>query len=191
MFDGRSPDPYRETDAIGPLGAYGRTKAMGETAVATAQPDHVMLRTSLVFSPFGRNTLTNLLAHAGQHDAIRMVTDQFVNPTAALDLADGILRVARNIAGPRDDAHYGIFHVASRGVATPAEFAAALFAMSGQSGGPSPRIVEITSEQLGSRVRRPSNARLDCARIARVHGVELPPWEAPLRACIERILAAR
>lgn len=191
VFDGQGAIPYRETDATAPLGAYGRTKALGEAAVAAAQSDHVILRTSLVFSPFGRNTLTNLLKRAARQNEVRIVTDQLVNPTAAMHLADGILTVARNITqGPRNDAHYGLFHLTSDGVATPAEFATALFAIAAQCGGPSARVVPITSADFASRVRRPPNARLDCSKIASVHGVALPPWEPALRVCIESILAA-
>lgn len=192
VFDGLSTSPYREDEPMNPLGAYGRTKALAEERVAAAQPDHVILRTSLVFSPFGRNSLTNLLKRAEQQDEIRVVMDQLVNPTAASDLADGILTVARNlIESPRNRDLYGIFHVTSRGVATPAEFATTLFALSAERGGPSARVVPVTSAELGSRVRRPLNSRLDSSKIAAIHGVELPSWEPPLRICIERIIASQ
>lgn len=192
VFDGLSPSPYREDDPVAPLGAYGRTKALAEAAVAAAQADHAILRTSLVFSPFGRNSLTNLLRRAEQQHEIPVVTDQLVNPTAAADLADGILTVARNLAeGPRRREHYGIFHVTSHGVATPAEFATALFALSTAYGGPSARVAAVTSAQLGSRVHRPLNSRLDSSKIAAIHGVELPRWEPALRKCIERIFGER
>lgn len=192
VFDGLSASPYREDDSVAPLGAYGKTKALAEAAVAAAQADHVILRTSLVFSPFGRNSLTNLLKRAEQHDEIPVVTDQLVNPTAASDLAEGILTVACNLAERRRTReHYGIFHVTSHGVATPAEFATALFALAAEYGGPSARVVPVTSAQLGSRVRRPLNSRLDSSRIAAVHGVALPPWEPLLRKCIARIFSER
>ena len=192
VFEGSSRSAYREGDPVHPLGSYGRTKALGETAVAAAQPDHVILRTSLVFSPFGRNTLSNLLRRAQQLDEIPVVDDQRVNPTSALDLAGAILTVADNLARePRKPALYGLFHLAGRGVASPAEFAEALFAHSAGYGGPAARVIRVASGQLASRVRRPLNARLDCARIAAVHGVELPSWEAPLRDCVEQYLAQR
>lgn len=190
VFDGLSASPYREDDPVAPLGAYGKTKALAEQRVAAEGADFVILRTSLVFSPFGHNSLTNLLRRAGEQDEIRVVTDQLVNPTAASDLAGGILTVARNLVKrPRDDGLFGIFHLTGHGVATPAEFATALFAHSAKQGGPSARVVPVTSAELGSRVRRPLNSRLDSTKIAAVHGVALPPWEPPLRVCIERILA--
>ena len=190
VFDGLSAAPYREDDPVGPLGTYGKTKALAEESVMAERADFVILRTSLVFSPFGRNSLTNMLKRADQQDEIRVVTDQFVNPTAASDLADGILTVARNLLeSPRNDDLYGIFHLTNLGVATPAEFATTAFALSAQRGGPSARVVPVTSAEFGSRVLRPLNSRLDSSKIAAIHGIKLPPWEPRLRTSIERILA--
>ena len=190
VFDGASPSAYREDDPMHPLGAYGRTKALGEAAVATAHPDHVILRTSLVFSPFGRNTLTNLLRRAVDRDTLQVVEDQRVNPTSALDLADAILTVTENLARRRyDRVLYGVFHLAGRGATSPADFIEALLAHSAEYGGPSARVIRIASADLVSRVQRPLNALLDCARAAAVHGVTLSSWEAPLRHSVERYLA--
>ena len=145
-----------------------------------------------MFSPFGRNSLTNLLKRAEQAGEMPVVADQRVNPTSAFDLASGILTVAANLVRrPHDRALFGTFHLAGRGAATPAEFAEALFAFSAQRGGPSARVVRIPSTQYFTRVRRPLNALLDCRRIAAVHGVALPSWETSLRDCVERYLAER
>jgi dTDP-4-dehydrorhamnose reductase len=192
VFDGSKEAPYREIDPIGPLGAYGRTKAIGEAAVAAAQGDHVILRASLVFSPFGRNSLTNMLKRAEQSEEMPVVADQRVNPTSAFDLAGGILTVAANLVRrPRERELLGTFHLAGRGAATPAEFAEALFAFSAQRGGPCARVVRIPSTQYVTRVRRPLNGLLDCSRIAAAHGVALPSWETSLRDCVARFLAER
>jgi len=192
VFDGSSSVPYRESDPVNPLGAYGRSKALGETAVAAAHSDCVILRTSLVFSPFGRNTLTNLLTRAEQRNEVPVVADQRVNPTSAFDLAGAALTVAANLAcAPRNRELFGTFHLAGSGAAAPAEFAEALFAFSAQRGGPSARVTRIRSDQYVTRVRRPLNTLLDCGRIAAVHGLVLPSWEASLRACVERFLVAR
>jgi dTDP-4-dehydrorhamnose reductase len=192
VFDGSSSTPYRESDPPNPLGAYGATKARGEAAVAAVHSECVILRTSLVFSPFGRNTLTNLLQRAEQHDEMPVVADQRVNPTSAFDLAGGALAVVANLVRTPRDAHlFGTFHLASSGAAAPADFAEALFAFSAARGGPSARVLRIRSDQYATRVQRPLNALLDCRRIADVHGVTLPSWEPSLRLCVERFLAAR
>jgi dTDP-4-dehydrorhamnose reductase len=191
VFDGTSTTPYREDDPINPLGAYGRTKAQGEVAVRAAHPGAVILRTSLVFSPFGRNTLTNLLKRAADHDEMPVVADQRVNPTSAFDLASGVLDVATNLVRePQNAKLRGTFHVAGRGAAAPADFAEALFAYSKKLGGPSAKVVRIPSTQYVTRVKRPLNSVLDCSRIAAAHGIALPSWETSLRSCVERFFSS-
>ena len=189
VFDGAKPTPYRESDPVAPLSVLGRTKAAGELAVAAAQPAHVILRISWIYSPFGRNFVKTMLRLAGERDEIRVVADQFGNPTAAADVAAGILAVARNLLERPDRAErYGLFHMASTATATWAEFAEAIFTLSAERGGPTARVIPITSAEYVSRVRRPANSRLDCSKIAAVHGVALPPWQSSLRSCLGRLL---
>jgi len=191
VFDGRKATPYRESDPVAPLNAYGRTKWRGEVAVAIAQPRHVILRTSMIYAPFGRNFLTAMLRRAADGAKVAVVDDQLVNPTATHDLAAGILTVARNLVrgagGPRA---FGVFHMAGAKTATPAEFAAAIFAAAEARGGPSARVVPISSAQYQTRVKRPPNSVLDCTKVADIHGVALPPWQPSLQACMDRLTGA-
>jgi dTDP-4-dehydrorhamnose reductase len=188
VFDGTKSDPYLESDTINPISAYGRSKAAGERAVAAAHPHHVILRTSWVYSPFNRNFVRTMLELARKQDTVRVVADQIGHPTAAAGIADGILAVARNLVEGRGDERYGTFHMAAAGAASWAEFATAIFAASAERGGPSAHVVPIVSAEYQTPARRPANSQLDCAKIARVHGVSLPPWQASLGPCVGRIL---
>jgi dTDP-4-dehydrorhamnose reductase len=188
VFDGTKPDPYVEGDAISPLNAYGRSKANGEQAVAAAHPRHVILRTSWVYSPFNRNFVRTMLELARKQSEVRVVMDQIGNPTAAADIAGGILTVARNLVEGRGEERYGTFHMTADGTASWADFATAVFAASAERRGPVARVVPITSAEYSTPSRRPANSRLDCAKIARVHGVSLPHWRSSLGPCVGRIL---
>src|SRR5690606_23255467 len=99
VFAGDADRPYREDDPTGPQSVYGRTKLAGERAVAAANPRHVIPRTAWVYSPFGKNFVKTMLRLAGERDVVRVVADQYGNPTSALDIADGILAVAPQILG--------------------------------------------------------------------------------------------
>jgi dTDP-4-dehydrorhamnose reductase len=188
VFDGTKPDPYTEHDPLRPVNAYGRSKAAGERAVAAGHPAHVILRTSWVYSPFNRNFVRTMLDLARRQDEVRVVADQVGNPTAAADVADGIVAVARNLVEGRGDDRYGIFHMAAAGTASWAEFATAVFSVSAERGGACARVVPIASAEYQTPARRPANSRLDCAKIARVHGVSLPHWQSSLGPCVGRIL---
>jgi dTDP-4-dehydrorhamnose reductase len=188
VFDGTKCSPYTEQDRVCPINAYGRSKAAGERSVAAAHSRHVILRTSWVYGPFGRNFVRTMLDLARTRDEVRVVADQIGNPTAATDVADGVLAVARHLIEGQGDERYGTFHMAAAGVASWADFAQAIYAASAERGGPSVRVVPIASAEYQTPARRPANSRLDCGTIARVHGVSLPHWRSSLGPCVARIL---
>ncbi|MGH6769842.1 MAG: dTDP-4-dehydrorhamnose reductase [Xanthobacteraceae bacterium] len=191
VFDGVNSTPYREADLVNPLSAYGRSKAQGEAAVVAANPRHVILRTSWVYSPFGRNFVKAMIERAARQNEVMVVSDQVGSPTAATDIAGAILAVARHLVAGQNDEGYGVFHLAAAGTTSWADFAAAIFELSAERGGPSARIAPISSAQYRARAQRPSNSRLDCTKIAAIYGVSLPHWRASLVPCIERILERR
>src|SRR4029453_12754209 len=95
------------SEPICPVNAYGHSKAAGERAVAAAYPHHVILRTSWVYSPFGHNFVRTMLDLACKQDTVRVVNDQVGNPTAASDIADGVLTAARNLVEGHGEDRYG------------------------------------------------------------------------------------
>jgi dTDP-4-dehydrorhamnose reductase len=189
VFDGAAGRPYREDDATRPLGAYGSSKLLGEQAVADANPNHAILRTAWIYSPFGKNFVKTMLRLAADRDEIGVVADQVGSPTSALDIADGVLAVGRNLVErPQDSALRGVFHMAGGGFASWADFAREIFAVSARLGGPGARVRPIGTADYPTPARRPANSRLDCGKLASVHGVALPPWHASLEPCIRRLV---
>ncbi len=189
VFDGTATQPYREDDPVAPLGVYGESKLAGEQAVLSAHPGNsAVLRTAWVYSPFGTNFVKTMLRLAADREEIGVVADQIGNPSSALDLADGILAVAANLAADSDPARRGIFHLSASGTASWADFAEAIFTMSKGIGGPSAQVRRIASAQYPTPAARPANSRLDCSKIARIHGVVLPDWHDALDAVLKRLL---
>jgi len=190
VFDGALDRPYLESDVTHPLTVYGRSKLEGERAVAAAQPNHVILRTAWVYSPFGKNFVRTMLSLAAQRAEVSVVADQHGSPTCAWDIADAILAVAKQMAErPETLALRGVFHLAGGGEATWAEFAEAVFAESRALGGPSARVVPIPSSAYPTIARRPLNSRLNTDKIRAVYGLQLPAWRQSLAICIGRLLA--
>ena len=188
VFDGTLDRPYREDDPTAPLGIYGQSKRAGEEAVAAATPNHAILRTAWVYSPFGTNFVKSMLRVAASRDELPVVADQRGCPTSALDMADAILRVARNLVERSDSELRGTFHMSGAGETTWAEFAEAIFAASRAAGGPSARVKPITTAEYPTPARRPANSRLDCTKLARQHGVALPEWQGSVAQCVTRLV---
>jgi len=190
VFDGSLDRPYRESDPTKPLGVYGDSKLRGELAVAAASDNHVILRTAWVYSPFGKNFVRTMLALADKREQLSVVGDQQGTPTSALDIADGIIAVVRNLLDrPSAPQLRGIFHMTGGGDTNWAAFATAIFAASATAGGPSAGVVPITTAEYPTPARRPANSRLDNGRLASIHGVALPDWQPSLQQCVQRIVA--
>jgi dTDP-4-dehydrorhamnose reductase len=189
VFPGDLDRAYREDDPVGPLSAYGHSKLAGERAIANTHPDHAILRTAWVYSPFGTNFVRTMLRLAATRQEISVVADQHGSPTSALDIADAVLQVCRNLlVSPSDPKLRGLFHMVGSGATTWAEFAEFIFAYSGPRGGPSARVRRITTPEYPTAARRPPNSRLNCEKLAATHGIRLPDWHQSAPACIERLL---
>lgn len=189
VFAGDADRPYREDDPTGPQSVYGRTKLAGERAVAAANPRHVIPRTAWVYSPFGKNFVKTMLRLAGERDVVRVVADQYGNPTSALDIADGILAVAPQILGNAPASRFGIFHLAGTGAIHWAGFAAGIFEASAEFGGPVARVEEISTSDYPTKARRPANSRLDTGRLFEVFGWRAPDWRLSCRNVVKACLA--
>ncbi|MCR4524309.1 dTDP-4-dehydrorhamnose reductase [Bosea sp. 47.2.35] len=189
VFNGELARPYREDDATGPISAYGASKLAGEQAVAAATGNHAILRTAWIYSPFGKNFVKTMLHLAETRDEIGVVADQAGCPTSALDIADAILTVARNLTSQKDEAALrGVFHMSAAGEAVWADVAEAIFAERERQGGKPVKIRRIATADYPTPARRPANSRLDCSKLAQAHDVRLPDWQGSLRACVTRLL---
>lgn len=190
VFDGSLDRPYREGDPVGPISAYGRSKLAGEEAVAAATPNHAILRTAWVYSPFGKNFVRTMLRLAETRDEVGVVADQAGSPTSALDAADAIFTVARNLVERSNEATLrGVFHMGAQGEAVWADVAEAIFAERERLGGMPVRVKRIATADYPTPARRPANSRLDSSRLKTVHGAGLPHWQASLASCVRRLLS--
>lgn len=192
VFDGTLGRPYREDDPVGPISAYGASKLAGEQAVAAATENHAILRTAWVYSPFGKNFVRTMLRLAETRDEIGVVADQRGCPTSALDIADAIFAVARNLTDrPNDAALRSIFHMVAQGEAVWADVAEAIFAEREALGGTPVRVKRIATSDYPTPARRPANSRLDSSRLAQIHRAGLPEWRGSLAACVRRLLNSK
>jgi dTDP-4-dehydrorhamnose reductase len=188
VFDGEKTGAYVEADPVAPASAYGTSKLAGEQAVAAANRDHVILRTAWVYAPYGKNFVRTMLALADTREEVRVVSDQHGCPTYAPDIADAIIRIAHNLLKDRSDPRMrGIFHLAGTGETTWAGLAEAIFEYLAGKGRRRPILTPITSAEYPTPARRPANSRLNCAKLASIHGIKLPPWQDSLATCLKRL----
>ena len=189
VFDGMKSSPYLESDLTSPTTVYGRSKREGEQRVARTCPNHIILRTAWLHSPFGHNFVKTMLRLASERERISVVDDQFGSPTFAPHLADVILTMADRLATGNADSQWGIYHAAGEGYASWYELAEATFQMSRALGGPSAKVSRIPSSRYPTSAKRPMNSRLDGGKLARSFDLRVPHWRKGLASGVARLIS--
>lgn len=190
VFDGTKTTPYDEDDVPDPLNVYGKSKLEGEAAVRAANPRHVILRTSWVFSPFGRNFVSTILQKAQGSDPLRIVEDQIGSPSYAPDLAAAIIDVAALAERARqsqDDRLWGTYHIANAGGAASWRDLAEASCRAAGYVDAAAAICPISTKDYGSGATRPRNASLSTSRLQEKLGVTLRDWRDALAVCVARL----
>lgn len=180
VFDGEAQRPYTEDDAVSPQSVYGRSKLVGEQAVARESPQHLILRLSWVYGNDGANFYKTMLRLAAERPELRVVADQFGTPNCTVDLATG---VASAIDRPRQelDARSGLYHLSSTGVTSWCEFARAIVQ---RTSGESVVVRAITTSEYPTAAKRPAYSALDGRRFAATFGWASPSWQDGLQRCL-------
>jgi dTDP-4-dehydrorhamnose reductase len=187
VFSGEQEGALPEDSPTGPLGVYGASKLAGEEQVRAANPDHLVVRSAWVYSPFGRNFVKSIMAAARQRDTLKVVDDQRGSPTSALDLADAILRV---LDGWRQGGRIGLgetYHVAGTGETSWCGFAREIIDRCEALGLPTAAVTPIRTVDWPTRARRPRNSVLDSGKFERDFGLRLPDWRQSVGEVVARL----
>lgn len=168
--------PYLESDTPAPINVYGRTKAEGECE-AMKTPEAIVLRTSWLYAPWGKNFLNTILARAREGAELRVVDDQRGTPTSALGLAEAIVAIIESGAWRRMS---GIYHYSDLGECTWYDFAREILLKANIKA----NITPCKSSDWPSKAQRPHYSVLDKSRIATTNVVTLKTWQERLEEVI-------
>ena len=183
VFDGRKPAPYTEDDATNPLGVYGKSKLAGELAIAASGAQHLILRTSWVYSTHGKNFLLTMQRLLQERSELRVVADQIGAPTWAGTIAQSTRALIERWQSG-DAAAWGTYHLTASGETSWFGFTQAIAGHLTAQGKACATLEPIPASAYPTPAARPQNSRLDCSRLAREWGVTQPDWEAALSACL-------
>lgn len=183
VFDGSKAGAWVESDAPNPLGVYGSSKLAGERAIAAAGGQHLILRTSWVYSLTGRNFLLTMQRLLQEREKLSIVADQIGAPTWAGTIAAS---TGALIERWRDGAPgaWGVYHLTASGETSWFGFAEAIGQQLINSGKPCAVLEPIASSAYPTPAARPLNSRLDCSLLQREWGVSQPDWHDALLECL-------
>ncbi len=167
VYDGRKNEPYVEGDPPNPLSAYGRSKWLGDRNVQRLCPRHLILRTSWLFGPNGKNFIRTILGAARQGQALRVVSDQFGCPTYTRDLAV-------HTALLLDAECTGVYHLTNDGQCSWYDLARYTLDSAGLV---DVQVMPVSSAEFPRPAPRPANSVLANARLRREAFPPMRHWQ--------------
>lgn len=178
VFNGEASQPYTEEAPVNPQSVYGASKLKGEELALEHNPSAVIIRTSWVYSEFGKNFLKTMLRLFKEKDEIGVVNDQWGSPTYAGDLAMAIVDIIKS--GKWEP---GIYHYCNEGIISWYEFASWIK----ESTGAACTINPITTVQYPTPAKRPAYSALDTNKIRKRYGLQTKDWKQSVTICLRRV----
>ena len=174
VFDGKSPRPYRESDPVSPINEYGRSKWMGEDYIRNLCRRHLIVRTSWLYGPGGRDFVDTMLRQAPSNPSVEAVYDQVGSPTFSRDLA------AKSRELVEQDSQ-GTYHVTNSGHCSKYEFACRTFEISNLK----VTVRPVPSSRFPRPAPRPRYSVLASQRLIQDGISPLRPWQQALAEYLE------
>ncbi len=171
VFDGSSAAALTETAETAPINVYGQTKLAGEQAIQKWCPDAIIIRTSWVYSTYGKNFVKTMCRLMDERKEVGVINDQIGSPTYAKDLALAIVKIV-------DSSKWegGIYHYSNEGEISWYDFAVAIRDFRSFDC----EVKPIPTSAYPTPARRPKYSLLDKSKIKAIFAVEVPSWEISL-----------
>ena len=170
--------PIKEETQPVALGLYGKTKLAGERAILKSGCSYVILRTSWLYSTYGKNFVKTMLNLTATKPQLKVVFDQVGTPTYAYDLAAAIYEI---ISERKYEDNDGVYHYSNEGVCSWFDFTKMIAEYAGHT---ECDIQPCHSDEFPSPVKRPSYSVLDKTKIKQTFGVKVPYWTESLKVCL-------
>ena len=193
VFDGTKTIPYRENDALAPLGVYGASKAQGEENVRRLLAKHIIIRTAWLYSATGHNFVKTMLRLGREKPVLKVVDDQHGCPTSAADLAAAVWQT---IAAVRrnDRSFWGTYHFCNTGETTWYGLAEAVFERARTYPAYAlqmKQLLPIPTSAYPTPARRPAFSVLNCDLIQSTFQMRIRSWQAALHDTMDELMSLR
>lgn len=175
VFDGNKKSAYLENDITNPIGVYGKTKFLGEKHIIDSKVKGIVIRTSWLYSAFGKNFVKTILKLSVEKQEIKVVNDQFGSPTNAADLADSCLKIIEKL----EKHNYKIskiYHFSNLGSCSWYEFAKSIISISKKNC----KIIPVSSAEFTTKAKRPKFSVLSKQKIIDDFALNILGWEQSL-----------
>ncbi len=187
VFNGEAHLPYCEDEATKPLGVYGLSKWEGEEQLRALHKQHIIVRTSWVFGVHGHNFVKTILRLGREREQLKIVADQMGCPTAARDIAGGLLHIAR--VAVQGNMFWGTYHFCGEPAVTWYDFAKIIIEYANILTSLRVKtILPITTQEYPTPARRPHYSVLNTDKIKKTFSIQMPDWRVTLKQIIEELV---
>ena len=195
IFDGTKENAYTERDIPNPVNIYGASKLAGEVAVRATKANHIILRTSWVYSARGHNFLLSMLKLIRDRDELRVVSDQVGAPTWARTIAE---RTAQIVSQSLSEIKSGEFksetyNLSASGKTSWHGFATKIMEIISEYGKQkllrTKNISPIGSDEYKTAAQRPKNSCMSTELLEEKYCIKMEKWDLDLKNCLLEILA--
>lgn len=186
VYPENGTEPWQETSSTGPLSVYGQTKLEGDEAIQNSGADHLIFRTSWVYSARGNNFMKTMLRLSKSKPKLNIVADQIGAPTPSRLIAQvTTLSVQSRLEG-------GLYHLVPNGDTSWHGFAQEIFRQAQQAGeklamGPE-NARGIPTSDYPTPATRPLNSRMDVTKLEAALSIQLPDWQSQLALTLAEYL---
>ncbi|HET6769945.1 MAG TPA: dTDP-4-dehydrorhamnose reductase [Chitinophagaceae bacterium] len=183
VFNGEGTYPYTENFPTDPINVYGASKLEGETEATQLNPESIIIRTSWVYSSFGKNFVKTMMRLMNEKDEVKVVNDQVGSPTYAADIAEVILKIIADSQSQISGWKPGLYNFTNEGILSWYDFALAIKEITGSPCDVRP----IPTSAYPTPAKRPAYSVLDKTKIQENFGIQLKDWKLSLTRCIGKI----
>lgn len=192
VFDGGLDRPYKESDTPNPVNIYGKSKLAGESAIQETEVDHLILRTSWVYSARTRNFMKTMLKLAAERDELRIVSDQLGAPTWSRLIAETTSHILKQSMKEKEQGIFAsdIYNLTSADHTSWFGFAQAIIDLAKERNDLNIKnlsIKPIPTTEHPLPAPRPLNSRLDLFRLENKFELKMPHWEDALKYCMQEV----
>lgn len=180
VFDGNSKKPYTETDPVAPISAYGRSKLAGEKAIENNGGDYAIVRTSWLYSCFGKNFFKTMTRLALENGYLKVVNDQIGAPTYARHLAYDLISWLEKCWNKELKFESGIYHYSQHGQVSWYDFAREIMLNKNME----VPVIPVSSSEFPTKAKRPVFSKLNSTKFEKTTGLEILSWKEGVLACI-------
>lgn len=180
VYEGTSNVPYNENSLPNPMSAYGRSKLAGEK-FALLHHGSMIIRTSWLYSSFGKNFVKTILSHAKEKESLKVVFDQTGTPTYAADLAGAIMSIVTGVIRNQFALNAGIYNYSNEGVCSWYDFATEIIHEASLNCMVNP----VHTKDYQTAARRPVYSVMDKNKIKDNYDLKIPYWRTSLTQCMK------